>query len=214
MSERLAATPLRRSVLAHRRALVVNSGEVRLAEIPFLGKFILRADRHAVVEPLRSALGLGLPFDPLTSSSSGDTAFLWIGPDEWMLVTAPEAADGRARAAAATLTGLHHQFVDVTDYYTTIEVAGLPARALLMKLTTLDLHPRAFKPGMTTGSLFGRTQATIWHTADDAEERGPVFRLFVRWSMADYLWCLLADAGREWNIPEQVPVTGERLTLG
>jgi hypothetical protein len=41
-----------------------------------------------------------------------------------------------------------------------------------------------------------------------------MFRLLIRWSMADYLWCLLADAGREWGMPAEVPVKGERLTIG
>jgi heterotetrameric sarcosine oxidase gamma subunit len=109
--------------------------------------------------------------------------------------------------------------VDVSDYYTIIEVAGDQARELLMKLTTLDLHPRAFRPGMVTGSMFGRTQATIWQppraggAGGDDDGGEPTFRLFIRWSMADYLWCALADAGREWGVPEQIPVTGERLTI-
>ena len=82
-----------------------------------------------------------------------------------------------------------------------------------MKLTTLDLHPRAFKTGMVAGSMFGRTQATLWQATDDAEEGGPLFRLIVRWSMADYLWCLIADAAREWGAPDQSPVGGETLTV-
>jgi hypothetical protein len=31
--------------------------------------------------------------------------------------------------------------------------------------------------------------------------------------MADYLWCLIADAAREFGTPEQRPVEGERLTI-
>jgi sarcosine oxidase subunit gamma len=65
---------------------------------------------------------------------------------------------------------------------------------------------------MVTGSVFGRVNAMIWQMADEGES-GPVFRLFIRWSMADYLWCLIANAGREWGVPEQVPVKGERLTI-
>jgi sarcosine oxidase subunit gamma len=158
-------------------------------------------------------LRLGLPFDPLTSSRSGETAFLWMGPDEWMLVSAEAEAAEHVSAARAALAGVHHQLVDVSDYYTMIELAGPRARELLMKLTPLDVHARAFRAGMVAGSLFGRANATLWQTADDAEDGGPVFRLFVRWSMADYLWCLLADAGREWGVPEEVPIKGERLTL-
>lgn len=202
---------MRRSPLHHRAPL--GGTGVRLAELPFAGKFILRADPDLAVEPLRRALGLGLPFDPLTSSTSGGASFLWMGPDEWMLVTRPGDAAERRAAAQQALAGRHHQLVDVSDYYTMLEVAGESARALLMKLTALDLHPRAFRAGMVTGSVFGRANAMIWMPADDGEEGEPAFRLFIRWSMADYLWCLLADAGREWGVPEQAPVKGELLTI-
>lgn len=184
-----------------------------MAERAFVGKFIVRADRHGAVEPLRNALGLGLPFDPLTSSAAGDTALLWMGPDEWMLVTASDAASRLYAQAGAALGGAHHQLVDVSDYYTIIEVAGAKARELLMKLTTLDLHPRAFPAGMATGSVFGKANATIWLPTERADDDGPAFQLFVRWSMADYFWCLLANAGREWGMPEQQPVKGEVLTI-
>jgi len=208
-----AHPPHRRSPLFHRRPLEGEGGSLRIVEQPFLGKFILRANPDDAVEPLRAALGLGLPFDPLTSSRDGDTAFLWLGPDEWMLVTREGDPAGRAALAAQALAGIHHQLVDVSDYYTVIEVAGPRAREALMKLTPLDVHARAFRAGMVAGSVFGQANATLWQTADDAEEGGPAFRVFVRWSMADYLWCLLADAGREWGMPEEVPIKGERLTL-
>jgi sarcosine oxidase subunit gamma len=182
-----------------------------MAERPFLGKFILRADPQIAAEPIRVALGLPLPSEPLTSAILGDTSFLWLGPDEWMLVTAPGDAAAASRKAAGALAGLHHQLIEVSDYYTAIEIAGPKARELLMKLTTLDLHARAFRAGMVTGSLFGRVNATIWQMSDDQVEDGPLFRLFIRWSMADYLWCLIADAGREWGLPKQLPVKGETL---
>jgi sarcosine oxidase subunit gamma len=203
----------RRSALAHRSPIEGSGGAARLAEIPHLGKFILRADRNDAVERLRVALGLGLPFDPLTSSTLGTTSLLWMGPDEWMLVTAPGEADERSGEAQDVLAGTHHQLVDVTDYYTTILVAGARARELLMKLTTLDVHPRVFGPGMVTGAVFGRANATLWLPLDGEGSGFPAFRLFIRWSMADYLWCALADAGREWGVPEQVPIKGEVLTV-
>jgi len=183
-----------------------------MAQRPFIGKLILRADPQAAVEPLRAALGLGLPFDPLTSSTSGTTSFLWMGPDEWMLVTAPGEAGALAIAAGSALAGTHHQLLDVSDYYTIIEIGGPKAREALMKLTTLDLHPRSFTPGMVTGSVFGRGNAMLWLPLEAAGEE--TFSLFVRWSTADYLWCTVADAGREWGMPEQVPVKGEALTIG
>ena len=209
-----ALPPMRRSPLFHRVPVSGTEDAVRLSEAPFVEKFILRADPHAAVEPLRAALGIGLPFDPLTVSTGNGASFLWLGPDEWMLVSEPDLESEIAAKARASLAGLHHQLVDVSDYYTIVDVAGPKARALLMKLTTLDLHPRAFRAGMVSGAVFGRANATIWQSADDTEREGPAFRLFIRWSMADYLWCLLADAGREWGVPEQVPISGEQLTIG
>ena len=206
-------SPVRRSPLHHRSPVEAELGAARIRERPHLGKLILRANRDEAVGPLRSALGLGLPYDALTSSAAGETACLWMGPDEWMLVTEPGSADRARGAAAEALSGLHHQLVDVTDYYTVIEVAGLKARELLMKLTTLDLHPRAFPPGMATGSVFGKSNATIWLPLDASEAGGPGFQLLIRWSMADYLWRLLANAGREWGMPEQLPIKDEQLTI-
>ena len=203
---------VRRSALGGREPIEGRNGAVRIGERPFLGKFILRADPHEAVERLRTALGVGLPFDALTSSTTGETSFLWMGPDEWMLVTSPDEAMANAGRAREALAGIHHQLTDVSDYYTVIEVAGSRTRELLMKLTTLDLHPRAFQPGMVAGSILGRANAIIWKPAQ-AEGTG-VFRLFIRWSFADYLWCLLADAGREWGVPAQAPVKGETMTIG
>lgn len=207
----MADAPLRRSPLSHRLPVADEAGALRLAERPFVGKFILRADPEMAVEPLRTALGLGLPFDPLTSSSSGTTSFLWMGPDEWMLLTASHEAAERTAAARAALAGLHHQLVDVSDYYTIIEVAGARAREALMKLTILDLHPKSFRSGMVTGSVFGKANAMLWLPLGTSSE--DVFSVFIRWSMADYLWCVLADAGREWGVPEQAPLKGEALTV-
>ena len=186
---------------------------MRMAERPFLGKFILRADPTVATDPLLAAIGLTLPVEPLTSATVGDASMLWLGPDEWMLITVSEMANDVLSKARDALAGVHHQFVDVGDYYTVIEIAGPKAREVLMKLTTLDVHSRAFRKGMVAGSVFGHANAVLWQTDDDAAEGGPTFRLIIRWSMADYLWCLLARAGREWDVPAEVPVKGEKLTI-
>ena len=96
---------------------------------------------------------------------------------------------------------------------TAIDLAGPKARGMLMKLTTLDMDRSAFTEGEVAGSNFGAAQATLWQTASDEEKGGPVFRLFVRRSMADYLWCLLAEAGFEWGMPRQAPLSGETWRL-
>jgi sarcosine oxidase, subunit gamma len=201
------ADPIRRSPLSHRNAIVSADGALRLSEVPFLGKFVLRGGDE-IGAPAAAALGGAWPAEPLSTADWGGGSILWLGPDERMLIVEEGAA---AAGLGEALAGRHHQLVDVSDYYTVIEVAGMPAWMLLSKVTTLDLHPRAFPLGMAAGGTFGHAQATLWRP--HSEGGTSVFRLIVRWSMADYLWCLLAECGREWGLPAQAPVTGERLTI-
>ena len=203
------SAPERRSPLAHRSPIAAERDAMRLAEIPFLAKHILRVDPQDGATVVKSALGLELPQEPLASSRTVDTACLWLGPDEWMIIGGDNIAAKTANLAK-TLAKTHYQLADVSDYYTVIEIAGPRAREALMKLTTLDIHPRAFQVGQVAGSLFGHANAWLWLTGE-SDDDGPAFRLIVRWSMADYLWCLLAECGREWGMPEEQPLAGEAL---
>lgn len=195
--------PVARGPLDGRRDL---SGEgVALRIVPFRAKFVLRGEPDAIRGPVQETLGLALP-EPGRMSAGEDATILWIGPDEvWLL--------GEPGGIAPRLSGIHHQLVDVSDYYAEIELSGSHAREVLMKLSTLDLHSRGFSAGRVAGSMFGRTQATLWQARSDDAEGGPVFRLLVRWTMADYLWCVLAEAGREFGLPAQEPLSGETWRL-
>jgi len=199
--------------LAHRTAIKAMEGAASMAERAFLGKLVLRVDPAAGDAAVTGIIGMSLPARACTSTRQGETAILWIGPDEFWIITAPDAQTSLLAGLAEAMAGLRHQLVDVSSYYTAIELAGPRARDMLMKLTTLDLHPRAFGAGQVAGSMFGRTQAVLWQVEADEAEGGPLFRLFVRRSTADYLWCLLAEAGREWGMPRQAPLAGETWQL-
>ncbi|MDQ0324463.1 sarcosine oxidase subunit gamma [Rhodopseudomonas julia] len=199
--------PERRTPLALRQPVEGAPGTLRLAELPFAGKFILRLDPASGSEAFREAAGLDLPAAPLMSVVNGERVVFWLGPDEFLLLVPEAEAAAFAEAVEKGLADQHHQLVDVSDYYTAIEISGRKAREALMKLTTLDLHPRGFPVGHVAGSNFARAQGWLW--LEHGEEETARFRLYVRWSMAEYLWCVLADAGREWGVPEQVPAADE-----
>ena len=173
---------------------------VRLSERPHRAKINLRGDGDAFREAVAEAIGTALPTAANTANNSGDVTVLWLGPDEWLITAPPGAeADLVARLTGA-VDGRHAAVVDVTDNFTTIRIAGPAARTALAKGCPLDLHPRAFGPGRVAQSVVAQVDVILHQVAGDDGAAGPAFDLIVRRSFAEYLWQILADAGREYGV--------------
>lgn len=204
----------RLSALSHRSPVFGDDG-LSMQEAAHLGKLILRVDAASGEETLaRIMTDASLPTQPCASAFSEKSAvsFLWLGPDEWMLVTEKDAESKLKAQLDAALTGQHFQLSNVTDYYSCIDISGHRSREILMNLTTLDMHARGFSAGQVKGSIFGHANAHVWqlHTDTGAPE---TFRLIVRASMADYLWCLMTRSARLHGIAEELPISGEKLVV-
>lgn len=195
----MADFPLERSALAHLAdggSPALDGTGVRLAEISHVGKVGLRGDPGdpEFLANVRSALELDLPLAPNTSSETPAVCALWLGPDEWLLVCAPGSEGAVADTLKAALADRHAAVVDVTDGRTVFRLSGARARMVLAKGCALDLHPRAFSFGDVAQTLLAKATVILQQTADDGEEGGPAFDIFVACSFADYLWFWLKDA--------------------
>jgi sarcosine oxidase, subunit gamma len=185
----MAESPLQRmadALAAH------SSGSVELCELPLLVKVNLRGDAADVRfrDGVRSVLAVEPPAVSNTFTASGESRCLWLGPDEWL---ATSAAEDIAQRLVAALGGQHASVVDVSASYAALQLSGPRARDVLAKACTLDLHPRAFRAGRCAQTNFARTQGML-----ALEDDRPVFRLFVRRSLAGYLAEWLLDAMREY----------------
>ncbi len=202
--------PFATSPLDHRAPLAAGDA-AWLREMPFLGLMSLRGAIDRIGNAAAHVLGTDLPLVAGTTATTESVSVLWIGPDEWIIVTAPGGEMPVKTGLDAALAGIHHQLTDISDYYTAIDVGGEMAWQLLSKLITLDLHPRAFTPG--TAAATNAAKANVWLWLRESGD-GPAFRVFTRRSHADYLWCLLADAGREWGLPRQDPHGWDDIPAG
>ncbi|HEY7761319.1 MAG TPA: sarcosine oxidase subunit gamma family protein [Burkholderiales bacterium] len=176
-------------------------GAVTLTEIPFLAKIGLRGDPADARfrDGVRSALALDLALEPNTFTRRDALRCLWLGPDEWLVVGPAGAAAELSGRLGAALQGQHAAIVDLTAGYAALELGGECAREVLSKACSLDLHPRAFRPGRCAQSNFARTQAILTLENGTLAEDAPIFRLFVRRSLALYLADWLLDAMREYR---------------
>ncbi|NEA98733.1 sarcosine oxidase subunit gamma family protein [Streptomyces sp. SID13726] len=193
---------LRTSPLAHlearmRAAAVTGARGVTLAELPFLTMVNVRVDPDSEAgERIGRTLGTRLPRECGGTATSGPRTVVWLGPDEWLVLTRPEGASPGAelRQALADDPG---SVVDVSANRTTLELSGPSARQVLEKGCPLDLHPRSFTPGRAVSTTVGPIAVVLWQVDDT-----PTYRLLPRSSFADYLARWLIDAMSEYGGPE------------
>ena len=183
------AEPRARSPLAAAPPIVHPS--LAATEVALEAKIAVRGRdaTPALVEALTAALGTPPPTVPNTVASAGDRTILWLGPGEWRVVGPPDHAPALLSALQAAVPRGLAGVTDVSDFYTTIRLAGAAAPVVLAQGCPLDLHPRAFRTGLCAQSLLGEVDALL-HRRDDA----PTFDLQVRWSHAAHLWSWLAIA--------------------
>jgi sarcosine oxidase subunit gamma len=192
-------TSLRRSPLAGlaermRAAAVTGARGVTLTELPFLTMVNVRVDPASkAAGRMGTALGAPLPRRCGDTAASGPRTVLWLGPDEWLVLSRSDEA-AALREALGPDPG---SVVDVSANRTTLELSGPSARQVLEKGCPLDLHPRAFGPGRAVSTTVGPVAVLLWQV-DDA----PTYRLLPRSSFAGYLGRWIVDAMSEFSGPE------------
>lgn len=173
---------------------------VQISERPFLGHVNLRgsAGNDAFLKAVEGPLGFSLPLISNTVSHGAGLAALWLGPDEWLIITPTDGESDIVASMDGALGDMHSSITDQTGGQTIIRINGPSARDLLAKGCTLDLHPTVFGPGRCAQTLVAKAMATIVYV-DDA----PTFDLVVRRSFADYLRSWLQDAALEYGLARQ-----------
>ena len=176
------------------------AGTVELREVPFLTMAGLRVDPAGDAGERLGVLTGGLPAASGEVRGSGNTAVLWLGPAEFLLVAPAEAHESLGgdlpRTLIEALGDGAGQVVDLSANRTTLELTGPRARAVLEKGCSLDLHPRVFTTGTALSTEIGGIPAVLWKTGDEA------YRIFPRASFAEFLGRWLLDAMREYASPE------------
>jgi sarcosine oxidase subunit gamma len=176
----------------------IEGQDVHLSEQSNIGKVNLRGDPADLefLAAVRGALEIDLPLAPNTSSETPPVSALWLGPDEWMLVCAPGSEGAVADSLVAALLDQHAAVVDVSDARTVLRLSGSSARTVLAKGCALDLHPRAFAFGDVAQTTLAKATIILHQTADETDEDGPVFDIYVARSFTDYLWWWFTDTIR------------------
>jgi sarcosine oxidase, subunit gamma len=179
-------TPPRRAALPD--AALMSDHELSLAMKPPMARFVLRGDGEAAVRA-GAALGMVVPTAPLSSSVEGESAALWLGPDEWLLLAPSADASALAGRLAKTIAGHPHSLVDVSHRQVALSLGGRLAARVLSSGCPLDLGLKAFPVGMVARTLFHKAELVLWRRPEG-------FHCEVWRSFAPYVAGHLAEARR------------------
>ncbi|MBB94509.1 MAG: sarcosine oxidase subunit gamma [Rhodobacteraceae bacterium] len=166
-------------------------GIARIRTEDSCGMIALRADPEAAgaLAVIGSRLGLDMP-GPLAAQVSGDTAILWMSPDEMLVICPAADVPGHLDALHKAMAGHHAMALDVSDMRMRFTVAGVHAREVLAKLCPLDMSPEGFTPGTMRRTHLGQVAAGIWIGADGA------FNIVCFRSVGAYVFDLLKVAAQ------------------
>ena len=184
-------------------------GRTRLLiqELPFRLHINIRGDKDNAhfLSSVERVSGLAWPVEPNTVSRKGETCVSWLGPDEWLLITATDASVEHDLIDA--LSGQHSSVVDLSGGQTVVRLSGAVWRDVLSSACPLDLHPRAFATNHCAQTVFAHTNVLLIRALNDLEagalaEAGQAedaVDIVVRRSFSDHVVRWIMDASDEYG---------------
>jgi sarcosine oxidase subunit gamma len=176
---------------------IPNGSHVFISEKQFKDQINLRIDLSddGNLDALGNLLDVDVPIVPNTVNSNGDVSVLWLGTDEWLILTTECYQDSMLDKLVKGLVSKVSSIVDVSGSQTVITLDGPNSRNLLAKGCTLDLHPRVFCDGKCAQTIIAKTGVMI-RKIDNSQS----YDLIVRRSYAEYLVLWIKDAVREYGL--------------
>ena len=142
------------------------------------------------VKTVGKALGLTLPTKPKTSVvSSGKDAqvsALWIGPDEWLVLS---GVDADLLGALGKIKPVHSA-VDISQRNTAILLEGPNALDVLQAGCPQNLNDDVFPIGACSRTIFGKAEVVIWRI--DAQS----YHIECWRSFSDYVFKFMVQAAK------------------
>jgi len=141
-------------------------------------------------------LGMILPKEACSTSTKEKITLLWLGPNEWLLVSNNEIPketnineleqvlfDNISKTNLGAIT-------NVTDHFTIFKLSGSNIFEVLSKSCPFDFSSDDFGDNKAVQTILNHVDVTIHQRSENDVD------LYVRRSFADYLWHWLKDSAK------------------
>jgi methylglutamate dehydrogenase subunit D len=196
-----ARSPLQQAVVPGRAGAIVASAGVKLAEIrdfDLVQIFARRGQRETTAKAVKKYYGVEAPAPRQAVFGRGAT-LIWSGPDQVMALSARKPGTFRPLDALRESFEGIASLSDQSDGRCLIRMSGPQVRAMMAKLTSVDLHDSVFPIGTAATTSIDHTAVNLWRS-ENSEDGSPVFNVLVFSSFADSIWHTIVDAAAEYGI--------------
>ena len=189
-------SPLDRTLVAGAYGAQGEAG-VALTEIRNFDLVQVMARRGKAADMAKAATARFGDAAPPTPKAVGaaDATLIWSGPDQFFVLS---------KGGKHTLESLAPAFAgsaslsDQSHARALISVSGDKARAMLAKLSSIDLHPDMFAGSAAAATSMDHTSVTLWRGKDRNGQA--VFNLLVFATFAESLWHTVLDSAAEYGV--------------
>ena len=171
---------------------IIEHLEIKIQELPYVNKINLRIDpnNNVYMSSCGKILGALQPTTPNTYVQNKKVKIIWLGPDEWMIISDKE--NELFIELKNELGDLEASVTDVSENRTIIRISGRKVFVLLSKFLVLDLEKNLSTESSCAQTLFVKVPVLLVRNNNDGTVISEI-DIFTNRSHANYIYKILVD---------------------
>tara|TARA_B100000700_G_scaffold191887_1_gene211347 strand:+ start:654 stop:1229 length:576 start_codon:yes stop_codon:yes gene_type:complete len=177
-----------------------NYNGVTIEELSLSGKINIRgkSSDKEFMKNIGSALNLVLPIEPNVRIFNNNISIMWLGPNEWLVITPENEKDGIISLLKSNLNPQKTAITDVSFNRTILRLEGEKVFTLLSKFLVANLEKILKTNFSVAQTIF--IKIPVLFVRNNTDEEPTSLDLHLNRSHTKYVYELLVDGSKNLNI--------------
>tara|TARA_B100000678_G_scaffold60241_1_gene48708 strand:+ start:867 stop:1442 length:576 start_codon:yes stop_codon:yes gene_type:complete len=177
-----------------------NYNGVTIEELSLSGKINIRgkSSDKEFMKNIGSALNLVLPIEPNVRIFNNNISIMWLGPNEWLVITPENEKDGIISLLKSNLNPQKTAITDVSFNRTILQLQGEKVFTLLSKFLVANLEKILKTNFSVAQTIF--IKIPVLFVRNNTDEEPTSLDLHLNRSHTKYVYELLVDGSKNLNI--------------
>ena len=177
-----------------------NYNGVTIEELSLSGKINIRgkSSDKEFMKNIGSALNLVLPIEPNVRIFNNNISIMWLGPNEWLVITPENEKDGIISLLKSNLNPQKTAITDVSFNRTILRLEGEKVFTLLSKFLVANLEKILKTNFSVAQTIF--LKIPVLFIRNNTDEEPTSLDLHLNRSHTKYVYELLVDGSKNLNI--------------